>query len=161
MQEAIRKAKSLVEAMAYIRRFKGKIVVVKLGGSVLNDLDLQRKMLVDVAFMSTVGMHPIIVHGGGKAITNAMEEAGLVIRTDTADLAYLPGRPLKQITVGDILFAARGETPPGMPDSPVNRLVETVMHGLEEDSGKNLRRRTLDELLEDLDASAEPVRASA
>lgn len=77
MEQAIEKAKALIEAMEYIQRFKGKVVVVKLGGSVLEDLDLQKKLLADVVFMSTVGMRPVIVHGGGKAITNAMNEAGL------------------------------------------------------------------------------------
>ena len=77
MEEAIAKADALIEAMEYIRRFRGRIVVVKLGGSVLNDTSLQRKLLTDVAFMATVGMQPIIVHGGGKAITKAMSEAGL------------------------------------------------------------------------------------
>ncbi len=77
MQEAIAKAGALIEAMEYIRSFRGRIVVVKLGGSVLDDVDLQRKLLTDVAFMATVGMQPIIVHGGGKAITRAMNEAGL------------------------------------------------------------------------------------
>ncbi len=77
MQEAIAKAAALIEAMEYIRWFRGRIVVVKLGGSVLNDICLQKKLLTDIAFMSTVGMLPIIVHGGGKAITKAMNEAGL------------------------------------------------------------------------------------
>ena len=77
MEEAIAKAGALIEAMEYIRQFRGRIVVVKLGGSVLDDTDLQKKLLADVAFMSTVGMRPIIVHGGGKAITRAMNEAGL------------------------------------------------------------------------------------
>lgn len=77
MEKAIEKAKSLIEAMEYIRRFRDKIVVVKLGGSILEDLDLQKKLLTDVVFMSTVGMRPIIIHGGGKAITNSMAEAGL------------------------------------------------------------------------------------
>ncbi|HIJ67719.1 MAG TPA: acetylglutamate kinase [Planctomycetes bacterium] len=63
--------------MAYIRGFKGKIVVVKLGGSILEDKDLQKKLLTDVVFMATVGIHPVIVHGGGKAITKAMAQAGL------------------------------------------------------------------------------------
>ena len=76
MQEAITKACSLIEAMEYIRRFRGRIVVVKLGGSVLDDENLQ-KMLPDIAFMATVGIQPIIVHGGGKAITEAMNKAGL------------------------------------------------------------------------------------
>ncbi len=77
MQEAIEKSRALIEAMEYIRRFKGKIIVVKLGGSVLDDLDAQEKMLTDIVFMATVGMRPVIVHGGGKAITRAMQHAGL------------------------------------------------------------------------------------
>ena len=77
MEEAIAKAGALIEAMEYIRRFRGRIVVVKLGGSVMDDISLQKKLLADVAFMATVGMRPIIVHGGGKAITRAMNEAGL------------------------------------------------------------------------------------
>ena len=77
MEEAIAKARSLIEAMEYIRGFRGRIVVVKLGGSVLDDPQAQRNLLTDVAFMATVGMRPIIVHGGGKAITRAMNAAGL------------------------------------------------------------------------------------
>jgi acetylglutamate kinase len=77
VEEAIAKAGALIEAMEYIRGFRGRIMVVKLGGSVLEDVCLQKKLLTDVAFMATVGMQPIIVHGGGKAITKAMNEAGL------------------------------------------------------------------------------------
>ena len=77
LEEAIAKAGALIEAMEYIRRFRGRIVVVKLGGSVLDDACLQKKLLTDVAFMATVGIQPAIVHGGGKAITRAMKEAGL------------------------------------------------------------------------------------
>jgi acetylglutamate kinase len=77
MKEAITKAGALIEAMEYIRQFRGRIVVVKLGGSILDDTCLQKKLLTDIAFMATVGMRPIIVHGGGKAITKAMNEVGL------------------------------------------------------------------------------------
>lgn len=77
MEQAITKASALIEAMEYIRSFKGKIVVVKLGGSILDDIELQRKLLADVVFMSIVGIQPILVHGGGKAITSSMNEAGL------------------------------------------------------------------------------------
>lgn len=77
MEKAIEKSKALIEAMEYIRAFAGKIVVVKLGGSVLDDESLRLKMLTDVAFMATVGIRPIIVHGGGKAINRAMAEAGI------------------------------------------------------------------------------------
>jgi acetylglutamate kinase len=77
VKEAIAKAGALIEAMEYIRQFRGRIVVVKLGGSILDDTALQKKLLTDIAFMATVGMRPIIVHGGGKAITRAMNDAGL------------------------------------------------------------------------------------
>ena len=77
MEAAIAKAGALIEAMEYIRDFAGRIVVVKLGGSILDDASLQKKLLTDIAFMATVGMRPVIVHGGGKAITRAMSEAGI------------------------------------------------------------------------------------
>jgi acetylglutamate kinase len=77
LKEAIAKAGALIEAMEYIRKFRGRIVVVKLGGSVLDDAGLQKKLLADIAFMSTVGMQPVIVHGGGKAITRAMDKSGI------------------------------------------------------------------------------------
>jgi acetylglutamate kinase len=77
VENAIAKAGSLIEAMEYIRRFRGRIVVVKLGGSVIDDACLQKKLLADIAFMDTVGMQPVIVHGGGKAITRAMKAAGM------------------------------------------------------------------------------------
>ena len=77
MKKAIEKAKALVEAMEYIRLFRDKIVVVKLGGSVIDEPKQQQKMLTDVVFMATVGIRPVLVHGGGKAITKAMNESGL------------------------------------------------------------------------------------
>jgi len=77
VESAIAKAGALIEAMEYIRSFRGRLVVVKLGGSVLDDDSLQKKLLTDIAFMATVGIRPIIVHGGGKAITKAMNEAGM------------------------------------------------------------------------------------
>jgi acetylglutamate kinase len=77
VKKAIEKAKALVEAMEYIRLFRDKIVVVKLGGSVIDEQQQQKKMLTDVVFMATVGIRPVLVHGGGKAITKAMNESGL------------------------------------------------------------------------------------
>jgi len=77
LKKAIAKASALIEAMEYIRQFRGRIVVVKLGGSVLDETALQKKLLTDIAFMATVGIRPIIVHGGGKAITKAMNETGI------------------------------------------------------------------------------------
>ncbi len=80
MEEAIAKAKTLVEALGYIQRFADKIVVVKIGGSVMDDPQALADMLTDVVFMNTVGMRPVIVHGGGKAISSAMEQRGLEVQ---------------------------------------------------------------------------------
>lgn len=77
MQEAIEKADTLLEAMGWIRRFRGKTTVIKLGGSLLEDPDARRHILLDVIFMETVGMRPVIVHGGGKAINEAVRAAGI------------------------------------------------------------------------------------
>jgi acetylglutamate kinase len=80
MEEAIAKAAVLIEALPYIRRFRDKIVVVKLGGSFMDVPEDLEAVCTDIAFMRAVGIDPVIVHGGGKAITRAMEEAGLKAR---------------------------------------------------------------------------------
>ena len=77
VDEAIRKAGVLIEALGWIRRFRGKYVVIKLGGSALEQETAVRNFLTDVLFLETVGMKPILVHGGGKAISRAMAEAGI------------------------------------------------------------------------------------
>ena len=79
MDKAIAKAQALIEALNYIRKFRGRIVVVKIGGAVMDQTDALRSLLSNIVFMSTVGMQPIIVHGGGKAISAAMAEAGLEV----------------------------------------------------------------------------------
>jgi acetylglutamate kinase len=78
MQEAISKAAALVEALSYIQRFHDRTIVVKVGGSIMDDEQALSAILTDVVFMNYVGMQPILVHGGGKAINDAMEKAGLV-----------------------------------------------------------------------------------
>jgi acetylglutamate kinase len=77
MDNAIRKAEVLIEALSYIRTFRDKLTVIKLGGSAMEDADTLRATLQDVAFMATVGMRPILVHGGGKDIDRAMAASGL------------------------------------------------------------------------------------
>jgi acetylglutamate kinase len=76
-EEAIRKADVLIEALGYIRKFHSRFTIIKLGGSVMENPEALRALLVDVVFMQTVGMRPVVVHGGGKAITHAMQAAGL------------------------------------------------------------------------------------
>lgn len=77
MQQAIDKAAALVEAHAYIRQFEGSTIVVKVGGSIMDDPNALKQLLMDICFLDAVGMRPIIVHGGGKSITDAMKKAGL------------------------------------------------------------------------------------
>lgn len=77
VHDAIAKADTLIEAMGWIRRFRGKITVIKLGGSLLDDQEALHHLLLDIIFMETVGMKPVLVHGGGAAISRAMEAAGI------------------------------------------------------------------------------------
>ncbi|GAB4156125.1 MAG: acetylglutamate kinase [Planctomycetaceae bacterium] len=77
MDEAIRKARVLLEALAWIRRFRDRYIVIKLGGSALEETEAVRSFLTDVLFLETVGAKPVIVHGGGKAISQAMQTAGI------------------------------------------------------------------------------------
>ena len=107
MQEAIRKAKVLIEALGWIQRFKGRYVVIKLGGSTLDQPDAVDSLLTDVVFMSAVGMRPVIVHGGGKAISAAMTAAGIEPRfvegrryTDSATLRIASQVLVTQISPG-------------------------------------------------------------
>lgn len=75
--DAVRKASTLLEALGWIRQFRDRHVVIKLGGSALEETASVRSFLTDVIFMETVGMRPILVHGGGKAINQAMSTAGI------------------------------------------------------------------------------------
>ncbi len=77
MEDAILKADILIEALTWMRQFRGTITVVKLGGSVMENPRSMTHLLLDIIFMETVGMRPVLVHGGGAAITRAMAEAGL------------------------------------------------------------------------------------
>jgi acetylglutamate kinase len=104
MDEAIRKADVLIEALSYIRRFRDRLTVIKLGGSAMEEEAGLKTILQDVVFMATVGMRPVLVHGGGKAIDRAMAEAGLKPRkvqgrryTDEATLDIV-SRVLRQIS---------------------------------------------------------------
>lgn len=76
-EEAVRKAGTLIEALGWIRQFRDRHVVIKLGGSALEEQESVRSFLTDVIFLETVGMRPILVHGGGKAINKAMATAGI------------------------------------------------------------------------------------
>jgi acetylglutamate kinase len=78
MDDAIRKAEALVEALGYIRTFRDRLTVIKLGGSAMEDADALRATLQSVVLLETVGLRPVLVHGGGKPIDRAMAASGLV-----------------------------------------------------------------------------------
>ena len=76
METIMKKAEVLVEALPYIQKFNRKIIVVKYGGSAMSNEELQRSVIQDVTLLKLVGFKPIIVHGGGKAISKWVEKSG-------------------------------------------------------------------------------------
>ena len=98
MQDLIAKAATLLEALPYIQRFAGKTFVVKYGGSFMDSPDkaVREGVARDIVFLEAVEINPVVVHGGGKAITRAMEAAGLQAKfiqgqrvTDAATVAVV------------------------------------------------------------------------
>jgi acetylglutamate kinase len=96
LHTAIEKADVLIEALEWIRRFRDKVTVIKLGGSVMEDANALRHLLLDIVFMRTVGMRPVIVHGGGAAINRAMADAGIEPR-------FIQGRRYTDAAARDIV----------------------------------------------------------
>lgn len=132
MEEAILKADVLIEALQWIRQFRDKVTVIKLGGSVMEDDKAITHLLLDVVFMEAVGMQPVVVHGGGAAISKAMSEAGLTPRfvqgrryTDDAALAIVEKVLAEQINED---IAARIEQLGGRAQS-LNFKTTNVLHG--------------------------------
>ena len=76
MLSAQEKASILVEALPYIKKFYGKTVVIKYGGNAMINCDLKKAVLTDIVLMKYVGMHPVIVHGGGPGITGMLKRVG-------------------------------------------------------------------------------------
>jgi acetylglutamate kinase len=76
MEKVIEKAQVLIEALPYIRRFAGSVVVVKYGGSAMIESEIKNSIIQDIAMMKRIGMRPVVVHGGGNAITELMDKLG-------------------------------------------------------------------------------------
>jgi acetylglutamate kinase len=76
MEQLIEKARILTEALPYIKKFYGKTVVIKYGGSAMQEESLRETTTLDIVLMKYVGMNPVIVHGGGIKITEALKEKG-------------------------------------------------------------------------------------
>ena len=106
MQKIIEKASVLVEALPYIQDFKGSVVLVKVGGSVMEVPENLESLLTDIAFMNAVGIKTILVHGGGKAISRGMEKAGIPplfvmgLRVTTEETVRVVSRVLKDEEIG-------------------------------------------------------------
>ncbi len=76
MEEAIKKSEVLIEALPYIKKFFKKNIIIKFGGSSLEDDNIRKSVLEDIVFMSLTGMRPVLVHGGGPYINEKLKEAG-------------------------------------------------------------------------------------
>ena len=76
MEEAIKKADVLIEALPYIRQFKNKVIVIKYGGSILGEDKIRKAVLEDIVFMNFMGLRPVLVHGGGPNISDRMRATG-------------------------------------------------------------------------------------
>lgn len=77
MQEVYKKAAILIEALPYFKSFDEKLVVVKLGGSAMDESTVLKETLLDIVFMEQVGIRPVVVHGGGPHISSKIKEAGV------------------------------------------------------------------------------------
>jgi len=149
MNKAMEKADVLIEAMKWIRQHRGKMTVIKIGGSLMEDKAAMTHLLLDTIFMESVGMKPVIVHGGGKAISDAMQNAGIEPRfvqgrryTDSASLDIVKrvlGKEINEQIVQNInMFEGQAESLSVCFDSNVlfgEKLVLTDESGAEVDMG--------------------------
>jgi acetylglutamate kinase len=129
VQDVIAKARVLLEALPYIQDFRGSVFVVKYGGSFMDDPDPAARVRVatDIAFFAAVGINVVVVHGGGKAITRAMDQSGLkpdfvngLRVTDEATIAIVR-RTLDEVVNKDVCATLAGvrARPVGLPGDSV------------------------------------------
>ncbi|GAA0896588.1 acetylglutamate kinase [Virgisporangium aurantiacum] len=101
---ALGKASTLIEALPWLQRFAGSIVVVKYGGNAMVDAELQRSFAADMVFLRTVGIHPVVVHGGGPQISSMLKRLGMQsefrggLRVTTAEAADV----VRMVLVGQV-----------------------------------------------------------
>lgn len=80
MKESIKKADILIEAIPYIKAFRDRIIVIKYGGSAMDDVASRHSLLKDIIFMNTVGIRPVLIHGGGPAINKRLGQLGRAVK---------------------------------------------------------------------------------
>jgi len=101
-EEYLQRAKTLIEALPYLQDFRGKTFLIKYGGAAMEEPDLVRGVLRDIVFLEAVGVNPVIVHGGGKAITRAMEASGIKAKfIDGLRVSDAASMDLIEQTLGD------------------------------------------------------------
>ncbi len=79
-EQEIQKADILIEALPYMQSYRDKTILIKFGGSAMDDPELVKSLMRDIVVLEAMGMNPVVVHGGGKAISKAMADAGLEAR---------------------------------------------------------------------------------
>ncbi len=110
-------------------------------------------------------MHSLVVATGSteamiERVLAGLQASRLLVTTEHAQAAYVPGAPLNRITTEDILKAVRGDTRSAMPDSSIDGVVEQVIERFESSMTKDLREQTLEELVSMTEPSTEELRAS-
>ena len=115
MKREIEKANVLVEALPYIRRFAGSIVVVKYGGSAMIDDSIKKSIIQDIAMMKMIGMRPVVVHGGGNSITDLLSRLGKKsefrdgLRVTDAETAQIAEMVLSGTISKDLVQSLQGQ----------------------------------------------------
>lgn len=121
------KANALIEALPYLQAFRGKTFLIKMGGSAMEDPELVAQVMRDIVFLEVAGINPIVVHGGGKAISAAMEKTGLAatfvngFRVTTEDAINIVSRVLSnEINPGLVqMIRAYGGKATGIPGTDI------------------------------------------
>lgn len=148
LTDLVVKAEVLLEALPYIQRFKGSTFVVKFGGSFMDDpgTTMGESVAQDIVLLAAVGINVVIVHGGGKAISQTMHEEGLVpefrngLRVTSADAIKIVERTLNRTVNQEIcgLLASKNGRPLGLPGNEIflcKKLLQTTAEGEPVDLG--------------------------
>lgn len=155
----ISKAGVLIEALPYLQRFRGQTFLIKFGGSAMDDPELVQGLLRDIVFMEVAGINPVVVHGGGKAISKAMTEAGLeakfvgglrvtdekaigivervlfdVVNRDLVDMINRFGGSAEGIHGKDVFIGRRNPPVKGDDGEPVDLGFVGTVHGFQADA---------------------------
>ncbi len=120
--QSMGKARILMEALPYIRQFRGRVVVIKYGGSAMEDPALRESFAGDVTMLAMVGIHPVVVHGGGPQISEAMNREGIepvwvdgLRVTDEAAIGVVQRVLVGEVNVDIVrLLAGHGASPIGV-----------------------------------------------